>query len=166
MAKRRLQRNESSKRSHVGVKAGVAAVVVAIIVIALAMRTSGPWLDLRAKYPGPDGDYYFASNTVELRSAEKLGVALYTQSAMEWHEAALSLGMRNPVGWFLRPLLIPATAIASCERRKMNGPWTGIELWVADAGIGIGFPGYDEKAVLAWCRERGIRVLEDKSAAQ
>lgn len=167
MAKRRLKRNESSKQSRLGVQAGVAAVVVAAVVITVAIRTSGPWLELRARYPGPaGGNYHFGRNTVELRSAEKLGVALYTQSATEWHEAGVSLGMRNPMGWFLRPLLIPAKGIASCERRKMNGLWTGIELWVADPGIGIGFPGYDEKSVLAWCRERGIRVLEDKSAAQ
>ena len=168
MAKRRARRQEKSKKSTLGLKAGVAVVLVAVIVFAVMIRTSGPWMELSAKYPGRDGgNYRFGRDTVELRGEGQLGVAVHREViAIDWGESALSLAMRKPLGWFFRPLRVPTTAIASCQRRSMSGAWTGIELWVADAGIGIGFPRYDEKTVLDWCRGRGIQIIADKPAAQ
>lgn len=167
MSKRKSKQKDNKLSSRPGVKVIVAMVVVAIVVIAVAIRTSGPWLDLRAKYPGPDsGDLRLAGIKVELRSAGRVGVAVYHAVAPEWGEATLSLSLRSPMKFFFQPIRIPVEAIASCEKRDMSGAWTGIELWVADPGIGVGFPAYDQKKLLTWCRERGIRIIEEKPAAR
>jgi hypothetical protein len=144
-------------------KIGIAIVIVGLIG-AVAMRSSGPWRALRARYPGPTPEHLqeLGRGTVELRSAGQAGVVVHSESIQsDLGATAVSLGMRSPMGLFLRPIQIPAVAVSTCERRKMSGQSAGIELWVRDVGIGVGFPLLDESTVLTWCREHGIQVLGD-----
>jgi hypothetical protein len=147
----------------VKLKVGIVAVVV-FIIGAVMVRTSGPWLALRAKYPGTASvDARFARGSVDLRSADKVGVVTHQDSVdFTFNPSSVSIGMKSPFGVWLRPIELPAHAITTCQPRALAGLAHGIELWVADVGIGVGLHAMDEATVLSWCREHGIRVLEEE----
>jgi hypothetical protein len=161
--------NDSRINTRVGPKLKIVIVVLMLGLIAfVAFRTSGPWLALRAKYPGPSPEnLQFARGTIELRSANRAGVAIHKESVeATLGPTSVSLAMRAPMGIFLRPIAVPAQAVATCERRQMSERAIGIELWLSEAAVGIGFPLLDETTVLNWCREHGIRLIGDAATAK